>query len=248
MMPPHTHYVEPYAGGLAVLFAKPCEGVSEVVNDLDGELINFWRVLQRPESFELLKRRLEATPFSREEFYEARDGEQLDPIDRAASLFIRARQSFSGNRKDFSPPPRRVRGGMNGSVNGWLNAVDGLPEVYERIRRIAVENTDAIKLIKHHDSLQTMFYCDPPYLHETRVVTDAYNAEMTKEQHVELLNTLFDIKGKFVLSGYPSPLYNDFAALAGWNRREIDVANYAAGGETKRRMTEVLWYNYNLEG
>lgn len=245
MMPPHTHYVEPYAGGLAVLFAKPYEGVSEIVNDLDDELINFWRVLQRRESFEQMIRRLEATPVSREEFEDA--GEPCDdPIERAARMFIRCRQSFGANRKDFSCGGH-VRRGMNNNTSAWLSSLDGLDAIHDRLKRVVIEQYDAIKLIKKEDNAATLFYCDPPYLHETRVATDAYKVEMTKEQHSELLNALLNVKGKFILSGYPSSLYDDFAAVAGWNRREIDIANHAAGGKTKRRMTEVLWFNYNLE-
>lgn len=246
MMPPHTHYVEPFAGGLSVLLAKNPEGVSEVVNDLDGELINFWRVLQRPESFELLKRRLEATPFSREEFEDAA-APALDPIDRACRLFIRVRQSFGGARKTFAPVGARQRRGMNGNVSAWLNAIDGLPAVHARLSRVLIENRDAISVIKRQDRPDALFYCDPPYLHETRVSTDAYDVEMTREKHLELLNTLLNIRGKFLLSGYPSKLYDGHAGMCGWNRLEIDIANHAAGGEAKRRMTEVLWYNYDVE-
>ena len=249
MMPPHTHYVEPYAGGLAVLLAKNPEGVSEVVNDLDGELINFWRVLQRPESFELLKRRLEATPFSREEFEDA--GEPaLDPIDRAANLFIRVRQSFSALRRSWSPHQYRARRSMGGNVSAWINSIDGLQAVHSRLIRVTIENRNAIDVIRQHGNEGTLFYCDPPYMHETRTARTAYNHEMTTEQHLELLNTLLNIKGKFILSGYPSAMYDGFGRNAGWNRREIETSNHSSHqkqGETKRRMTEVLWFNYSLE-
>lgn len=242
LMPPHTHYVEPYAGGCAVLFAKPYEGTSEIVNDLDGELINFWRVLQQPTRFTSMMRRLEATPISREEFEDAGEPSD-DPIERAARLFIRCQQSFSANRKHFSCG-ELVRRGMNNYASKWWSCLDGMDAIHDRLKRVVIENYDAIKLIKKEDRPYTLFYCDPPYLHETRVVTDAYNIEMTAEQHEELLQTLAGIDGKFILSGYDSELYRDYAARYSWNRADIDIANHAAGGKTKRRMTEVLWYNF----
>src|SRR3954447_24272618 len=87
-MPRHTHYVEPYAGGLAVLLAKDPEGVSEVVNDLDGDLTTFWRVLQNPGSFDRFLRVFEAVPFSEAEWRESsknlRAHPDADPVRRAA--------------------------------------------------------------------------------------------------------------------------------------------------------------------
>lgn len=122
LMPPHLHYVEPYFGGGAVLFAKPSEGISEVANDLNGNLMNFWRVLQDKKSFAEFKRRIEATPFSETEWQDARNQlgqlngtlSRQEQIDRAARFFVLCRQSMSGRCKDFTPLTRnRTRRGMN---------------------------------------------------------------------------------------------------------------------------------------
>jgi DNA adenine methylase len=97
-------------------------------------------------------------------------------------------------------------------------------------------------LIRREDTPATLFYCDPPYLHETRATTDAYAFEMTEADHAELLDVLKGCKGKVMLSGYPSALYD--ASLACWNRHAFDLPNHAAGGKSKARATEVLWCNF----
>jgi DNA adenine methylase len=248
LMPPHLHYVEPFFGGGAVLFARDPDatkqGVSEVVNDIHGRLIGFWRVLQDHETFEAFRRRVEAVPMARTKWEEAHDHKYgLDPVDDAVAFFIDCRQSRSGLMNGFTSVTRsRTRRAMNGNVSEWLTAVDGLPQVHERLRRVLIEGMPAIELIKREDTPRTLHYCDPPYLHETRTATDAYEHEMTKEDHRELLATLLACKGKVMLSGYSSDLYE--GTLGGWTRHTFDLPNNAAGGETKRRMTEVLWCNW----
>ena len=243
-MPPHTHYVEPYAGGLAVLLRKPCEGVSEVVNDIDGELVNFWRMLQSPGCFEEFKRIVEAVPFAKDEFdfgY-ARRG---DAVSRAVCFFIRCRQSRQGLRKDFATLSRtRTRRGMNEQASSWWSAIDGLEETYHRLRRVVILNDDACKVIRQQDGPDTLFYLDPPYLHETRATTGEYEYEMTTDEHLELLEVLAGIKGTFLLSGYPSKLYDEFAAACHWRsvQREIDCK--ASSKAKKEKRSEVLWMNY----
>jgi DNA adenine methylase len=136
----------------------------------------------------------------------------------------------------------RLRRRMNGNTSEWLSAVEGLPDVHRRLSRVLIENMNAIALIEREDTPTTLFYCDPPYLHETRTAPDAYAHEMTEAQHQELLATLVACKGKVMLSGYPSPLYD--TTLKSWTRHTFELPNNAAGGETKRRMTEVLWCNF----
>jgi DNA adenine methylase len=246
LMPPHTHYVEPFAGGLAVLLAHHGTDRSELVNDLNGELMNFWRVLQDPPAFETLYRRLEAVPFSRIEWEEALDQIQAgdgNPIERAASFFITCRQSLAGRMTTFAPPTRtRTRRGMNGNVSEWIGAVDGLPAVHARLRQVFIEAEDALQLIPREDTPGTLFYCDPPYLHETRVSTDAYAYEMTEAQHQEFLGIATRCEGMVMISGYESELYD--TALERWTKHLFDLPNNAAGGRAKRRMTECLWVNF----
>ncbi len=249
-MPPHLHYVEPFAGGLAVLLAKQYEGVSEVVNDLDGGLSNFWRVLSKPEMFADFVRAVEATPFSQELFRSAEA--QVDSgsdVERAVQFFIRCRQSRQGLRRDFATLSKnRTRRNMNEQVSSWLTAVDGLAEVHARLKRVVILNDDAVTVIRREDSPNTLFYLDPPYLHETRVTTGDYAVEMTADDHADLLAALKELEGKFLLSGYPNAMYDDAAASNGWRRVEREIDCKASGAKEKPKRTEVLWMNYQPNG
>jgi DNA adenine methylase len=216
-----------------------------VVNDLDGRLVNFWRVLRDGDLFARFRRQVEAIPFSRAEWQAAHDHRHgRDPVADAVAFFVCCRQSRSGLRKGFSPISRnRTRRGMNGSASEWLSAVDGLPAVHRRLRTVVVENMPAVDLIRRDDARHTLFYCDPPYLHETRTARRAYGSfEMTRDQHRELLDVVRRCRGKVMLSGYPSRLYDE--ALSGWSRHAFDVPNQASGAKVKGRETEVLWCNY----
>ncbi len=244
VMPPHHHYVEPFAGGLAVMLRKSPEGISEVVNDLDGELSNLWQVLKDESRFQEFTRRVEATPFSQVEFENANNSNG-DLVDRAVRFFIRCRQSRQGLRKDFATLSKnRTRRGMNEQVSSWLTAVDGLPDVHARLKRVVILNDDAVTVIRKEDSPNTLFYLDPPYLHETRVTTTDYAVEMTANDHIRLLSALGEIEGKFMLSGYPNAMYDDAAAANGWYRVEREIDCKASSSKEKPKRTEVLWMNY----
>jgi DNA adenine methylase len=243
LMPPHTHYVEPYAGGLSVLLTKDPEGVSEVVNDLNGHLTNFWRVLQKDETFKQFTRVLEAVPFSETEWQDARAGTSTDPVGRAIQFFINCRQSLAGRMDRFAPLSRtRTRRGMNEQASAWLNAVDGLSAVHTRLKRVAILNHDALDVIREQDGPDTLYYLDPPYLGETRTSEGVYAHEMNPNQHASLLDTICECKGRVMLSGYPSDLYS--SRLSQWTRHEFAIPNQAAKGKQKRVMTEVVWCNF----
>lgn len=250
-MPPHVHYVEPYFGGGAVLLRKNPEGVSEVANDLNRNLTVFWSVIRCPELSRQFMRLVEATPFD-EELFNCADESSGSTIPLPDSLvncawrfFVRARQSRQGLMKDFATLSRnRTRRGMNEQVSSWLTAIEGLPDVHARLKRVVILNRPAVEVIRQQDGPNTLYYCDPPYLHETRVTTSDYAHEMTREQHVELLDTLAGIKGKFLLSGYPSELYAAHAARHGWRCVTKEIDNKASSKATKEMKTECLWMNF----
>lgn len=247
--PGWLHYVEPYFGGGSVLLEMDPEGVSELANDINCNLTNFWRVLQCPNMFGKLQRKLEAMPFSEIEFEAAMetlaDEDKQSDIDRAWAFFTVSRQSLAARGIGFtSIARRRTRRGMNEGPSAWLGAIEGLPAVHARLQRVLVTNRDALEIIRQQDGPATLFYLDPPYLHETRVSTDAYAHEMTENQHFDLLDALWQIEGRFLLSGYRSKLYDKNAAEHGWNRHDFDIANHSAGGTEKRRMTECVWCNF----
>ena len=247
MMPPHTHYCEAFAGGLSVLLAKSPIGVSEVVNDVHRDLTNFWRVLQDPDQFARFQRVVQAVPFSEVEWRRAvarlKRGPGDDAVDDAVAFFICCRQSLAGRMDSFSPLSRsRVRCGQNEQASGWLSAVVGLPAVHARLSRVAVLCRPAAGGDSPTGWPQTLFYLDPPYLHETRTAKTVYTHEMSENDHRELLGLVRMVRGKVLLSGYPSAMYD--TALADWNRHTFDCANHAANGELKRRQTEVIWTNF----
>lgn len=260
MMPPHTHYVEPYFGGGSVLLAKNPEGVSEVANDLHKRLTDFWKVLQNEDLFAKFIRIVEAVPFSEREYRYAAHWNQNDTprlhmprvvsteevVGKAVNFFIACRQSLAGRMQSFTGVTKtRTRRGMNNEVSAWLTAVEGLPAVHTRLKRVLILNRDALDVIRSQDGPDTLFYLDPPYLHETRATTGEYAHEMTKEQHCDLLRALRDVKGKWLLSGYRSALYDGEAESMGWRRTDFELPNNAAAGKSKRRVTECVWSNYD---
>jgi DNA adenine methylase len=244
--PPHLNYVEPYAGGLSVLLSGDGEGVSEVANDINPQLQNFWAVMSDQEQFALFRRFAEATPFSEVCWQSAnkwKDATVLQPYQKAWTFFVRSRMSMAGRMKNFAPTSKaRTRRNMNEQVSAWISAVDGLPEVYHRLRRVLILNREALDVIEEYDLVNTLIYIDCPYLPETRTSPDVYDFEMTVEQHEDLLRRIVKCNAMVAISGYPSVLYNE--ALKDWHRIEFDVANHSSGKSTKRRMTEVLWTNY----
>jgi DNA adenine methylase len=261
LMPPHLHYVEPFAGGLAVLLARDPDderlwlpghqGVSEVANDIDGRLANFWRVLRCPETFGRFRRVVEAIPLSRAEW----DGAHAhcygsDPVADAVAFFVDCRQSLAGRLKGFTSITRtRTRNRMSNDVSAWLGAVDGLADVHARLRRVLIENMDGVELIKREDTPNTCFYIDAPYVHGTRTTRDGYAFEMTDDQHVRLVDALTRIEGKAIVSMYHHPIYDVLHERHGWRlAAEIPIANHSAGGKAKREMTECLWTNYGPGG
>ena len=240
----YTHYLEPYAGGLAVLFAHDPEGKSEAVNDIYLGLSNFWFVLANiPDR---MIRQLWGTPLSQAAWEDSFSQETADTdrVRRATAFFIRYRQSRQGLGKDYCTPTKRVRRGMNENVSAWLSAVDGLPEAHERLRRVEVRCMDALDFIDQYDHEKAVFYLDPPYLHETRVTTKDYAHEMPVEAHRSLLERLRTLKGMFLLSGYPNALYSEYAAANGWTEYRKEIDNKASSKDVKEKKTECLWVNY----
>jgi DNA adenine methylase len=242
LFPPHRIYLEPFGGAASVLLNKTPVEV-EAYNDLDLKVTRLFRVLQK-QGREFVER-IQFIPYSEYEFESAAHyPKEASELDKAICDFIRWRQSFGGRGSTWSCTTKRARGGMAGDVNGWWTAIDQLPEIINRLRRVEILSQPAIKAIQRFDNPDTLIYCDPPYLHETRDPNsrDVYGVEMTEQEHCELGEVLKQCTSKVIISGYPSELYEDM--FRSWRRIEFDIANHAAGGRKKSRKSETLWLNW----
>lgn len=245
LLPKTTHYCEPFGGSAAVLLNREPSPV-ETYNDIDGEIANFFRVLR--EQKDALIEAIGLTPFSREEFEKAisepLDG--LSDLERARRFYIRARQVRTGLAQTASNGRwahcrLTSRAGMAGAVSRWLGTVEALPGIAQRLLRVQIENDLAINVIRRYDSEETLFYCDPPYPHESRGDSNAYLYEMTNEDHIRLAEVLRNVKGKVALSGYHCDLLDEL--YGNWHVYE---ANSKKVHSVKTERTEVLWTNYSL--
>jgi DNA adenine methylase len=163
----------------------------------------------------------------------------------ATKFFIIARQSRQGLCRDYATPSHsRTRSGIEETVSAWFNSVGLIDTVVSRLQSVKVYNLDALRFISMHDAPGTVFYLDPPYLKSTRTARDAYEHEMTYDQHKELLTKLASIKGKFLLSGYRSELYDRWATFYKWRRVDFAIANNSSADDVKETKVECLWLNY----
>jgi DNA adenine methylase len=240
--PEHRVYLEPFGGGASVLLNKDPVEV-ETYNDLNHRITRLFRVLRDQGDQFVEKARL--IPYSQVEFEAAR---VYPPgacnLDMALCDFIRWRQSFGGKGQTWSYTTSRARGGMAGDVNGWWTAIEQLPEIITRLRRVQIICQDAFEAIPRFDHTEGLIYCDPPYVHSTRDENSrmVYHAEMSDDDHCRLASLLKRCKAKIVLSGYPSPLYDEL--YRDWRTVVFQIANHAAGGKQKNRETECIWMNY----
>jgi len=245
LLPECHHYCEPFGGSAAVLLNRSPSPV-ETYNDVDGEVCNFFRVLR--EHKEALVEAIGLTPFSREEFAIAcKLDASLPPLERARHFYIRARQVRTGLAQTASIGRwancrNTSRQGMSGVISRWLGGVHALPEIAERLLRVQIENRPAIDVIKLYDSQETLFYCDPPYVHTTRGDSKAYGYEMTDDEHKKLADELNTVKGKVALSNYDCELMNRLYPAPKWHK--FDAAERTIHS-TKGKRAEVLWTNYD---
>ena len=245
LLPPHEHYVEPFAGSLAVLLAKPPSKM-ETVNDLDGDLMTFWRVLR--ERSQDLERVCALTPHSRGEYLACYEPAS-DDLERARRVWINLTQGRGGQMRrtgwrHYADPS----GGA--SMPGYLSAYVGrLAPAAERLASVSLECLDALEIIRRYGAHSgALIYADPPYLQSVRtphvrgtVVGPQYRHELrTEEDHRALAEALSGCAAAVVLSGYDSPLY---AELYGdWHQVQI-VAQAGNGLAHDRSRVETLWSN-----
>ena len=241
--PEHRCYVEPFSGGGSVLMQKP-RSESEVLNDLDGRVCNVFRVLRDPAQAEMLRDALELTPYSRSEFELSRQVSD-DPVEDARRMITLAFQGFSTDActrpcaTGFRASHYRER---TTPARDWARYPAVLWQFTARLKGVVVEQQDAFELIPRLDRPGVLFYCDPPYLHSTRVAVAShqrcYRHEMTDEDHIRLSELLHAIEGMALISGYESDLYRDL--YTDW---QMACRDTQASNSSKR--TECLWIKPN---
>ncbi len=243
LLPEAQHFCEPFGGSAAVLLNRRPSPV-ETYNDIDGEIANFFRVLRDRKN--KLVEAIGLTPFSREEFESAINelAHDVSDVERARRFYIRARQVRTGLAQKASAGRwahcrLTSRAGMAGAVSRWLGAVEDLPLIAQRLLRVQIENDKATNVIKRYDSEDTLFYCDPPYPHDSRGDINAYGYEMTDDEHRELAEVLHKVNGRVALSSYRSKLMDEL--YGDWRCIEAP-AKVVHSVKTFRQ--ELLWINY----
>lgn len=235
MFPNHHTYVEPFFGGGAIFFAKEPSKV-EIINDINKEAVNFYKAVKY--DFNTLKHEVDSTLQSRDTFRQAKivyeNPDMFSDTKRAWAFYTCCNYSFSCNMSSwgYDRDNTMIKKVNNKKVNfNW--------SYVERLENTTVECNDANKVIKAHDSEKTFFYCDPPYYNSVCGPYDGY----TEAHYEALLNTLSAVKGKFLLSSYPSPILSKYTKANGWNQTSIDK-KIAVSPTAKKVKTEVLTYNY----
>lgn len=241
MFPPHRCYVEPFGGAAGVLLQKT-RAYAEVYGDLDDEMTNFFTVCRDPETRAQLIQSCALTPYARAEFnLSCQNEKNLDPVENARRLCIRAQMSFG------SGGATRARTGFRidtereyaTSMHLWARFPESLARVGERMTGVLIENRDAVRVMQDHDAADTLHFVDPPYLPSTRVSGRQYAHEMTVTQHETMLEAIKALKGMVIVCGYDSELYRD--ALAGWQLRTKSARSSTNRG-TKLAL-EHAWLN-----
>lgn len=229
--PDHKVYCEPFSGAASVLLRKE-RSYAEVLNDLDGEIVNLFRVA-RDHGSELL-RALELTPFSRDEFSESYEPTACG-VEQARRTVVRAYMGFGSNAHHRATGFRAKSHRSNTTpAHDWRAYPGKFGDIIERLQGVVIENRDALQVIETHDAPDTLFYVDPPYVTATRDRGSDYNHEMGDDEHRHLAAALNSVSGMVLLSGYDCPLYAEL--FAEWDRVECEAL---ADGARKR--TEVLW-------
>ncbi|WP_335955453.1 DNA adenine methylase [Acinetobacter guillouiae] len=242
-MPNHTCYTEVFGGAAGVLLQKP-RAYAEVYNDLDGDIVNLFKVLRDADLRNELIEQLVLTPYAREEFMNAWSVATTE-VEKARRTIIRAQMGFgsAGATKGITGFRIDTKRQYGTAQSLWVDYPEHLSFIGQRLSGVLIENRPAVQVLKDHDAISTLHYVDPPYVHDTRYSGAKsgriYRHEMDDKDHLDLLNTLLELEGMVMLSGYPSDLYDD--TLNGWKR--VDTKARISSGRGTDTRTECLWIN-----
>ena len=241
LFPAHNQYAEVFGGAMHVLFRKE-PSLIEVYNDLDSGIYTFFKVVK--EQPEALIKSLEFSLYSRREFDEALKvlhDEQAPAIERAGAFFIVNRQSFGAGMRTWGYQRRNDHKDSLYAPRTYQNSMALIHKAHERLQHVLIECKDFRDIINRYDHPDTLFYLDPPYtFNENRSKRIAYKHEMADGDHVELVEILKGIKGKFLLSGYGNELYDYF------DRVSLGEVNITVTKTLYKRTKkeEFLWKNF----
>jgi DNA adenine methylase len=247
-LPPHNAWVEAFCGSAALTLAKEPAPI-EVINDINGEIVNFFHVL-RDDSSEM-RRLLSLTPYARQELHEARvKATGLSDVERARRFFIAAMMAINGcfgkDKGGFSFSNSYSRRGMEARVSRWNAMPDHLKTVADRLKFVRIENKDAIKLFREFmDRPATLVYLDPPYLADRNHGYD--HDQKSEEFHEHLLKTATKAKCMVLISGYKNDLYHEYLTKArGWQKRTTKTTTRGHNGKDSERE-EIVWFNQQYQ-
>lgn len=233
--PPHRIYTEVFGGAASVLMCKPKSKI-EVYNDLDGQLVNLFRVIR--DHGDKLQRIVEMTPYSREEYIKSGVPSD-DPIEQARRTLVKSwfsigTDSLSRGNCGFRCTTDDTKVGTL-PLHQWPGYATQIHAFRKRLDGVLVENDDALAVLDRNDAEDALHYVDPPYVMSTRS-SGGYSFEMDEAQHLELINKLNSLSGLIILSGYDSDLYRD--SLQGWEQKEKEAL-----ADSRAKRTEVIWLN-----
>lgn len=239
-------YVEPFCGSAKVLLNKQkLKNEIEVINDYDNNIINLFKVLLDDTKREMLINKLAITPYSRQLWAEYKKTyKEGNDVDRALKYVYLLYTSMSSSIAKGSYTI------TSSKVNTYHNSLirnNKVSAVVERLKNVVIENRDYKYIITKYDSDNTLYYLDPPYVHKTRKSKDAYICEMTEEQHKELVDILLNVKGKVILSGYESDIYERLKEN-GWQAIKYNIYKPSTASQKYLdKAEEILYISANIE-